>query len=67
MLTDVDIDQFDRLLADGALLIEVLPRGEYDDEHVPGAVNIPLRDLTAQSVAHIDRANPIVVYCWDSL
>ena len=67
MPTDIDLDELDRLATDGALLIEVLPRGEYDEEHLPDAVNIPLRDLTSESVAHVDRGSPIVVYCWDSL
>ncbi len=67
MPTDIDLGELDRLLADGALLIEVLPRGEYGEEHLPDAVNIPLRHLTSESVAHIDRGSPIVVYCWDSL
>ena len=67
MPTDIDLDELDRLAAEGALLIEVLPRGEYDEEHLPDAVNIPLRDLAAASVELVDRASPIVVYCWDSL
>ena len=67
MPTDIDLDQFDRLLDDGAMLIEVLPKGEYDEEHLPDAINLPLRNLTPGSVAHIDRGSPVVVYCWDSL
>lgn len=67
MPTDIDLDELDRLLVDGALLVEVLPQGEYDEEHLPDAISIPLRSLTAESVAHLDRASPVVVYCWDSL
>ena len=67
MAVDIGLAELDRLVGDGALLIEVLPSGEYEEEHLPHAINIPLRDLTAESVAHIDRATPVVVYCWDSL
>ncbi len=67
MSNDIDLEALDLLLADGALLIEVLPEDEFSEEHLPGAINVPLRRLTAESVAHIDRASPIVVYCWDSL
>lgn len=31
----VDRDDVQRLLADGAQLAEVLPRDEYDEEHLP--------------------------------
>lgn len=67
MSSDIDLEALDLLLADGALLIEVLPEDEFTEEHLPGAINVPLRRLTLESVAHIDRASPIVVYCWDSL
>lgn len=50
MPTDVDLDGLDSLLDNGAQLVEVLPRDEYDEEHLPSAVNIPLRELTAESV-----------------
>jgi phage shock protein E len=55
------------LLAGGAQLVEVLPEAEYEEMHLPGAVNVPLAELTAESVAELDRERPLVVYCWDSL
>jgi rhodanese-related sulfurtransferase len=56
-----------QLLEDGAQLLEVLPAAEYTDEHLPGAVNIPLKQLDATTAAPLDPARPVVVYCWDSL
>jgi rhodanese-related sulfurtransferase len=46
-------------------LVEVLPAEEYEEEHLPGAINIPLKTLDAGSVAALDRSRPVVVYCWD--
>ncbi len=54
-----------RLLHDGAQLVEVLPAGEYAEMHLPGAVNIPLKTLNANTTAGLDRTRPVVVYCWD--
>jgi rhodanese-related sulfurtransferase len=31
----------------------------------PGAINIPLKQLTEQATAPLDRAGPVIVYCWD--
>ena len=56
-----------RLAAEGASVIEVLPREEFEAEHLPGAVNIPLKELDRDAVAYPDRARPVVVYCWDLL
>lgn len=56
-----------RLLDDGAQLVEVLPADEYAEMHLPGAVNIPLKTLDAATTTGLDRARPVIVYCWDAL
>ncbi len=50
-----------------AQLVEVLPREEYGEEHLPGAVNIPLKELDAARANQLDRGRPVVVYCFDFL
>jgi rhodanese-related sulfurtransferase len=55
------------LLEEGAQLVEVLPAEEYREEHLPGAVNIPLKQLDADSTAQLDKTRAVVVYCWDAL
>ena len=55
------------LLGAGAQLVEVLPEDEYLEEHLPGAINLPLRRLTAETVRQLDPGGPVVVYCWDAL
>lgn len=55
------------LLDAGAQLVEVLPEPEYTDWHLPGAINIPLKQLDADSAAQLDRAQAVVVYCFDGL
>jgi rhodanese-related sulfurtransferase len=47
--------------------VEVLPAAEYADEHLPGATNVPLKQLDATTAAQLDPARPVIVYCWDSL
>jgi rhodanese-related sulfurtransferase len=56
-----------RLLDAGAQLVEVLPEAEYREEHLPGAINIPLKKLDAQTTVDLDKRKAIVVYCWDAL
>jgi rhodanese-related sulfurtransferase len=48
-------------------LVEVLPEEKYRGVHLPGAANIPLKLLDADTTAGLDPARPLVVYCWDSL
>jgi rhodanese-related sulfurtransferase len=67
MVTRIDLKRLQELLADGAQLIEVLPRAEYAEEHLPGAVNLPLKQLDATTTSTLDRTRPVVVYCWDGL
>jgi rhodanese-related sulfurtransferase len=61
----VDRARVRELAAAGAQLVEVLPRGEYDDAHLPGALNLPLKELNRQTATQLDRSRPLVVYCWD--
>jgi rhodanese-related sulfurtransferase len=66
--TEIDVDEVKRLVReDGALLLEVLPEREYEEEHLPGATNIPLKRLTEDALARIDRSHPVITYCHDDL
>lgn len=35
----------------------------YRREHIPGAINLPHRTITAESVRHLDRTVRYVAYC----
>lgn len=65
MPRQIDRESVRRLAAQGAQLVEVLPAGEYAEDHLPGAINLPLRRLQ-QATTVLDRHRPVVVYCWDS-
>ena len=52
----------DLLKAEPVQLVEVLPEEEYQELHLPGAVNIPLKDLDRQAASSLNRDQPIVVY-----
>ena len=67
MPVTIDLAELDRLLASGAQLVEVLPAKEFGDEHLPDAINLPLKKIDATTVAQLDRQRPVVVYCWDSV
>ena len=66
MPRQIDRERVRRLAAQGAQLVEVLPAGEYAEDHLPGAVNLPLRRLEQHATTVLDRQRPVVVYCWDS-
>lgn len=65
MPKDIDRDEARRLIESGAQLVEVLPSSEYEEDHLPGAVNLPLRKLDRQADGLLDRNRPVIVYCWD--
>jgi rhodanese-related sulfurtransferase len=67
MPTRIEIGELRSLMDRGAQLVEVLPQEEYDEEHLPGAVNIPVKQLDAETTARLDKRNPVIVYCWDYL
>lgn len=66
MPTAIDRDEVQRLVARGAQLVEVLPANEYAEDHLPGAVSLPLRRLEKEALQVLDRDRPVIVYCWDT-
>ena len=67
MSRQLETEAVQRLVDQGALLLEVLPQASYEAEHLPGACNIPLEQLTDESVdqAGLDRNRTTIVYCYD--
>ena len=66
MPASIDRHEVQRLLAEqDAQLVEVLSAAEYEDEHLPGAINIPLKELDRQTTRRLDRDRPVVAYCYD--
>jgi rhodanese-related sulfurtransferase len=53
MPTAIQLDELQRLLANGAQLVEVLPRDEYEDMHLPGAVHLALKALNRDSAKQL--------------
>jgi rhodanese-related sulfurtransferase len=66
MPTPIDREELQRLIAEQqAQLVEVLPAAEYEDEHLPGAINIPLKELDRETASRLDRGRPVIAYCYD--
>ena len=54
-----------RLLQQGAQLVDVLDPDDFQHSHLPGAINIPLKNVNAASTTGLDKNRPIIVYCND--
>ena len=48
----------------GFLLIDARSAQDFEECHIPGAVNLPYRKITAESTAQFSKELPIVTYCW---
>jgi rhodanese-related sulfurtransferase len=64
MPTQIGREELRTLTGEGAQLVEVLPADDYDWAHLPGAVNVPMKELDART-GELDRSRPVVVYCHD--
>ena len=66
MPIDIQRDEVQRLVAAGAQLVEVLPAQEYAQEHLPGAISLPLEAFSRESVGPLlDGGRIVIVYCQD--
>lgn len=62
MPTNITKEDVQRLMEEGAQLVEVLPAAEYEEVHLPGAINIPLKSLNRETTAQLERGRPVIVY-----
>ena len=63
MPTSITRDEVQRLMErEAAQLVEVLPSQEYQDEHIAGAINLPLKRLNRETVGRLDNSRPVIVY-----
>ncbi len=51
------------LVAKGALLLDVRTPAEFQEAHVPSALNIPVQELATRLTELGTTERPIVVYC----
>ena len=65
MPTVIDRRRVQELMQRGAQLVEVLGPKEYEAEHLPGAINIPLRVLARETINRLDARRPVIPYCHD--
>lgn len=54
------------LMEQRAQIVDVLPAVEYGEDHLPGAINLPLRKIETEATKVLDPTRAIVVYCADS-
>lgn len=59
MPRSIDRDELRLLVDGGAVLAEVLPANEYAEDHLPGAISLPLRRLEREATTVADPTRPI--------
>ena len=63
MPISIDRHELQRLIEQGsAQLVEVLPTAEFEEAHLPGAVNIPIKELNSESTSGLNKDAPVIVY-----
>ncbi len=63
MPTSITREEVQRLMGEeAAQLVEVLPSQEYQDEHIEGAINLPLKRLSRETASRLDISRPVILY-----
>ena len=65
MPKEIDREELQRMVAGAAQLVEVLPAEEYAEDHLPGAISLPLAHIDADGTKRLDSNRAVIVYCWD--
>jgi rhodanese-related sulfurtransferase len=48
------------------VIVDARYRETFDLEHLPGAINLPWREIDESTTAHLSRDAEYVVYCWNA-
>lgn len=57
-------DLYEALSTDAApVVVDARQLSGYEREHIPGAINLPHREMTEASTQHLDRSKVYVCYC----
>jgi rhodanese-related sulfurtransferase len=62
VIVDINRRTLLEMIESGAQIVDVLPEREFDSGHIPGAVNLPLKKLNAETASILRRDKPVVVY-----
>jgi rhodanese-related sulfurtransferase len=62
----IDRDEVQRLMRSGAQLVNVLPREDFEEAHLPGSISLPLKEMTRERIEEtLRRDRTAITYCWD--
>jgi rhodanese-related sulfurtransferase len=61
-MREIDVDQLEDVLAAGGTVVDVREPMEYAEAHVPGAVLIPMGQLSSR-IGELDRSGPVYLIC----
>ncbi len=60
----ISVAEARQCLQQGAKVIDVRTEQEYRDNHIPGAVNLPLDSITETIAEHVpDKDKPVLLHC----
>ena len=61
--------QTEELVSDDSVaVVDVLSADNFDDYHLPGAINVPLGERFDEQIQQVvpDKSTPVLVYCYDT-
>ena len=62
--TDIDMNQLEKMVSKGAVLVDVRSPQEYKEGHIRGAILIPEYELLSKIKRELpDKDKTIIVYC----
>jgi len=64
MPTGIGHEELRALTGQGAQLVEMLPAEDFRWALLPGAVNLPLKELDVRT-GKLNLSQPVIVYCHD--
>ncbi len=62
MVSFINVSEFEKIDKESTIVLDISTPTEYETNHIPGAINIPLETLRKRLV-ELDKEKDIIVYC----
>lgn len=63
-IKEISAPEVKNMLESGqAVVVHVLSGTEYDMQHIPGSINIPIIDMANTTALPLDKTTPLIFYC----
>lgn len=62
-MKNIKLDEFDGVVKNGAVILDVRTEGEFKEGHIPNAINMEIGEMSEEEIEKLDKEKTYILYC----